>query len=304
MRGFSLFAAVFAAFTLLSPTKALAKDIELPEAVYEPDGKWRLGSSEKLCWLRRDFSRGDDTVTFVIQLADPGADPQWGLFGENVGGILRPITAGFTPGLGTQRKIELAHASLGSLPGVVFAGPVFPTPRFTGSNRAAIKEHHAGEAERLNRVTHFVVSGATPGKIALHTHALGKAMAALKGCSSDKLVELGVDPARYETYTQRAVPYQTALWAKRIQDDYPLEALATFSSGSVPLRVIIAPNGRPTDCQALNEVAARVLREAACRNMLRYSRWTGARDENGKPAIGYYNITIQYAGAASQLSPQ
>ena len=283
----------------VSSSAVVARADSTPEAVegalvYEPQALWSQSSAGEGCSVRRDFARADQRMTFVMQRMDHEADIQFGLFGDGIARQRGTLHAGFMPSAGLGRFKRIADASIGEMPGLVFSGQPFPTPA-TGNDESGDRPRSSSAlADAVGDTEFFVADGVAVRPLALHTYAIDKALQALDDCLSEKLAALGVPQAVLDRTETSARPVDIDQWAAEIQKNYPAEALRSRYDGPVPVRLVIDPQGRPTHCHVLNQMTAKVLREAACSALLQYGRFEPARDAEGEPLPGLLRTSIQY----------
>lgn len=94
---------------------------------------------------------------------------------------------------------------------------------------------------------------------------------------------------------QPAKPEGGGIWARRIAENYPSRAIREGLSGAVGVSIAVGINGRATDCSISSTSGAAVLDEAACKGMLRYSRFTPATGNDGRPIEGSFSTTVNYS---------
>lgn len=93
---------------------------------------------------------------------------------------------------------------------------------------------------------------------------------------------------------RRAMAKGQANWARRIQDNYPSDALRAEKEGRVGVRVTIGPDGRVTACSVTSPSGTSSLDAAACDGMTRYARFDPALDDAGHPTTGTFATAIVY----------
>lgn len=101
-------------------------------------------------------------------------------------------------------------------------------------------------------------------------------------------------PEEGQGLSRVAEPINIDRWLKHIQENYPSHRYQTDVTGPVGLRVLVAPNGRAVYCEVTKSSGRSVPDKAACRGMLRYSRFNPALDTEGKATIGTYETQISY----------
>ncbi len=65
-------------------------------------------------------------------------------------------------------------------------------------------------------------------------------------------------------------------------DDYPQEAIRNEEQGTVQFRIIIAPDGRVSDCTVVSSSGSAALDRASCAIVSERARFEPARDANGQ----------------------
>lgn len=84
-------------------------------------------------------------------------------------------------------------------------------------------------------------------------------------------------------------------WARRIQLNYPAEALRLGLQGTVGIRVEINEFGRVWQCLVTSSSGHPILDQAACGAMVRYARFNPALDAEGNPTNGAHSRRIIYS---------
>lgn len=89
--------------------------------------------------------------------------------------------------------------------------------------------------------------------------------------------------------------------------DYPSEAFGQGTSGTVGFRVIVARDGKVSNCQVISGSGSQALDEATCRLVSFRARFTPARDGRGNPVEGAYSNRVRWVlppGSAPRRNPQ
>jgi TonB family protein len=76
--------------------------------------------------------------------------------------------------------------------------------------------------------------------------------------------------------------------------DYPASALAAQQEGTTSFRLIIGPDGKPTECIITQSSGVAALDGATCSNAQRRARFTPALDSVGNPTIGSYSNRVTW----------
>lgn len=101
-------------------------------------------------------------------------------------------------------------------------------------------------------------------------------------------------PVEGQSLSRQPKPKKMERWAARIQENVPTALSLPARNVTVGLRVLIAPNGRSVYCDIIQSSGWPILDDAACRGMLRYSRFDPALDTTGQPTTGIYETHIRY----------
>lgn len=83
-------------------------------------------------------------------------------------------------------------------------------------------------------------------------------------------------------------------WVRDIWAGYPSKAKRDMLEGSVDVSVVVSPEGRASECKVTQSSGHSILDEAACKGMLRHSRFTPALDAKGIPTTGSFSTRISY----------
>jgi protein TonB len=71
-------------------------------------------------------------------------------------------------------------------------------------------------------------------------------------------------------------------------DDYPSSAVRNEETGSLRAKLMIAANGRVSDCSIVKSSGSQALDSATCKILRSRARFTPALDSNGLPTAGSY----------------
>ncbi len=256
--------------------------------LFLPTSKWRLSRKGEGCTIRRDFAHEDGRVaTLTWQRVHPASTVQVGLFGDGITRTRDILKTQFVPASGYGEHGFVAGASLGEKTGVAFATRLFAETRKVKGLENQNEALRQLEAE----ATHYVVTGASRKPVALATGPVTAALSALDKCAKDELEAMGVS----DNLQSGAQPFEQVKWAKKLQQNYPAEALRANWSGPVPVRLVINEKGRVEVCQTLHQIAAASLRKAACDGMIEHARFKPARDSGGNPTKDIYITRVIYS---------
>ena len=90
------------------------------------------------------------------------------------------------------------------------------------------------------------------------------------------------------------IPIKRNIWLARIAKNYPSQAVKQRLQGRVALTVKVNAQGRAIDCTINTSSGHKILDDAACTGMKRYSRFNPALDINGNPVPGVWSEAINY----------
>jgi len=131
--------------------------------------------------------------------------------------------------------------------------------------------------------THLTIAFALAGMAAMHSSA-----------SAQEEREAPPVPAG-ESKARSATTNAESEWARRIQLNYPAEALRLGLQGTVGVRVEINELGRVWQCLVTSSSGHPILDQAACGGMVRYARFNPALDAEGNPTNGAHSRRIIYS---------
>lgn len=83
-------------------------------------------------------------------------------------------------------------------------------------------------------------------------------------------------------------------WILKVLRDFPQEAKEKGISGSVGMNLDVDARGRVTACRVSSSSGHKILDDAACVAMERYSRFEPARSSSGDKVPGKYSTRITY----------
>lgn len=71
-------------------------------------------------------------------------------------------------------------------------------------------------------------------------------------------------------------------------NDYPKDLMSRNAQGTVIYRAIVAPDGKPEQCTVIAGTGDKGFEKIPCANVMRRTRFTPARDQQGTPIYGVY----------------
>ncbi|MBU2341029.1 MAG: energy transducer TonB [Alphaproteobacteria bacterium] len=90
------------------------------------------------------------------------------------------------------------------------------------------------------------------------------------------------------------VPRDIETWAMKIQEDYPVSALADSEEGTVAMELKIDEAGSVLSCEVTKSSRSFALDDAACRGMIEYAQYDPAVDSEGNPQAATTVQAIRY----------
>ena len=289
---YCLFLSLFLAGLWAGPAQAAEPDGDRP--LYAPQSDWRLSPAGAGCTLSRDFARGEEKVRLTLQRMHPGAPIQFGLFGATIKRERSTIEAGFLPAQAMGGFDRVVSAAIGGAEGLVFVGDAFPELGLDledGPPPATLKARYSALAERVER---FRVRGASKQDFDLATGAMLGPLERLDACLVAELAELGLTEEVRAATVSAAFPKDMSAWAGEIMKRYPRDAARLGRRGMVTARLIVSEEGRATHCDVLDQLTAKMLRDAACNALIEHARFLPARDAQDRPLVGVYIARIDY----------
>jgi TonB family protein len=77
-------------------------------------------------------------------------------------------------------------------------------------------------------------------------------------------------------------------------DDYPQKAFDREWKGAAQFEVVVAPDGKPTDCHITKSSGYAILDKETCFIAMKRARFTPARGPEGSPAYGIYRSLVAW----------
>lgn len=267
------------------------------DAVLEPKDKWVLNYANDSCRLARTFGEGDEQVVLILDQFQPADRVDVSLVGKKFArarAIKVPAATSFGPGLGAGKFSD-------ALIGVI------------GADRAPILM--MGARDLLNRPfvkgpdteTRFVFQ-TTPEQeaainelqirtgtqtLTLNTQSLGQPLAAMRKCLKDLVRDWGFDPEQQAALKQRAAPINTPTEWVRTMKAMP-RAVLEGQSAVIRFRLMVDPQGKPTQCFIQNATLAAEIAKTTCDILLKGARFSPALDSEGKAIASYYINSMRW----------
>ena len=264
---------------------AAQDDVSFKAVEYAAQSDWRFERTPESCGAFRFFGFGDRRLRLSFTRYHPGGPTDIVLVGDDIDWRHGEIRTGVMPSSVIVTPDRVSRASWRKMEGIGFTGE-FPPVSDEGDFEGLTGR------DWLDRVTHFFVADASDDPVALETGSLVRPLAWIDDCMTKRLERLGIDTMgeRGRSRDVEVVDFET--WQKRLTRRFPFAALARNYEGPVPLRITVGEDGSALHCQALHQLTARILRDAACELILEFAQYRPALDAEGEPMVGYTFFTL------------
>lgn len=278
----------------------------------EPASGWELREYDDKCRMIRTFGSGENETTLWIDKGGPGPGLNLTLIGRPVrspyGAYIR---VGFAPGQPVDRNFITATSSKGR-PVLALFGvqPVSllaekaddEAPAATQGEesvdlaQAAAAEYASEDTlkKRYAAITALELSGAVIDPLALELDRVLPMAEELFTCAAELTKRLSHNPAAEGGMAKGVRTVDEAVWAQKIQENYPVHLLQAEQQGTVAVRLTVSKDGRATFCEVTGFSGPASFNETACLQLLRHARFDPARDASGAPVASFYSTRITY----------
>ncbi len=278
----------------------------------EPTSGWELREYDDKCRMIRDFGTGENALTLWIDKGGPGPGLNLTLIGRPVrspyGAYVR---VGFAPGPPVDRNFITASSSKGRpVLGLFGVQPVSllaePAPENTAAAtqdeesvdllQAAAAEYAAEDIlkKRYAAITALELSGAVIDPITLELDRVLPMADDLFKCAAALSRRLSRDPAAEGGLAKGVRTVDEAIWARKIQENYPRHLWQSEQQGTVAVRLTVNKEGRATFCEVTGFSGPASFNETACLELLRHAQFSPAMDAAGNPVASFYSTRITY----------
>ncbi len=294
------FLALYVAISSAVP--ALANEDRFPNAVaareganvLEPVSPWNIDYGENRCRLTRVYGATGDRHLLYFEQAAPS--PSFGMTfaGSRVGRFLnaRRIYIGMERDEEMQMRDRMRRGDIANVgPAVILTNYSIGRsgPESAQRGRLAFAGIDLAEAATADRIV--VRRG---GRVlSFETGNMRAPFEALNTCTAKMLSDWGLNPEKHQAYVPPRWTNETQI-ARRLQSQYPSDALRSGEQGIFRLRVIVEVDGSVSDCHLEESTQTDRLESPACREMSR-AQFEPARDAQGNPMRSFYGTTITYA---------
>ncbi len=123
--------------------------------------------------------------------------------------------------------------------------------------------------------------------------SMGEPMTAMRTCTEELMTHWGIDVVAHRTLQRLPVPIGNhGNWIVGYQ--YPTELLRRGMEGRVDFRLIIGPDGKPTDCKTHKSIRPAGFNEVVCQLLTRRARFEPAVDAKGEPIASYWHNSVRF----------
>jgi TonB family protein len=302
-------AVALATIPALLAAPAHAKPIRL-----EPSSDWQLREYDDKCRMIRTFGKGEDETTLWIDKGGPGPTVNLTLIGRPVrspyGAYIR---VAFAPGDPVDRNFITATSSKGRpVLGLFGVEPVSQMAEQAEVAAPAPAEDKGEESvdlvaatpaqfasvetlqKRYAAITALELSGAVIDPITLELDDVFPMADQLLTCTTQLSKRLSRNPAEEGGLAKPATTVDEAMWAMKIQENYPAHLLRAEQQGTVAVRLTVDKQGRASFCEVTGYSGPVSFNETACLQLLRHARFDPARDASGAPVASFYATRITY----------
>jgi TonB family protein len=259
----------------------------------EPTSPWNIDYAEDSCALKREFGPPASRALLELRQFEPGASFSVLVAMDGRDFHLRPPRVRFLPEPKPRTIDGAIHFEDGrGVKAVKWYDSLAPDEPAPTADDAKPKD--ADPRVREGAVSAIEVGGIFGSTVVLATGEMHKPMEAMRACLDELLTHWGIDAAAHRTLSRRASPDGQASWALELQDSYPRAMLLQEKSAEVRVRMMVGPDGKPTECHIQIKSQDPSFETTACREMMKAARFKPALDAAGNPIASYYITRIIY----------
>lgn len=256
------------------PVQALAQGQD--RQPLQPSSKWVVDYADSECRLSRTFGIGENAVT--LRLARGGSLTSYDVV------LAGPALPKLSSEISVTMALEPAGAEVKSSGySMMVPGQSFRFVRWYDADPAIFDQWSNAQVVK--------VSMGDRTKVRLNVLDGKKALAALAACHDDLLQGWKVDVAGLRALTSLPEPSgDSAKWVNSA--DYPAGAIQDGIDGTVRTQLMVAPNGRATDCKVIGSSRNLSLDSLTCEILLRRARFKPAIRKDGTAVSAPYFRTV------------
>lgn len=294
-----------ASLTIVSASPAwAAKETSADPLTLDPSSNWNVDYAADKCRLARAFGTGKDQVVFFLERYAPTDR----FFLLVAGAPLTKFDASraqlrFGPG-GDVTEYPPSDGKLKDMPALMTTMALYhmepddepgtATPATPGQPKVETDLFAQKiSPEMADKITWFeaVSKGQRPLRLALGS--MGKPIGALQSCTQELVGHWGIDVEAHRTLLRPASPRgDPSRWMT--SSDYPSDLMKRGAQGIVHFRLLIGPDGKPTDCFIQESTRPKGFDDAVCAVMIRRARFDPALDKTGNPIKSYWRSSVRF----------
>jgi hypothetical protein len=295
---------VVATAAMLSMAGSAAGAPKAP-TVLSPTSKWNLHYADNSCQLMRTFGDPARPVQLLLERTDPQSSLSLLVFG---GPLRSSMDAGeakafFSPfdshvhGSGTiaqtvdAKETALFWNRINFHPGYKPDKDAWKKGR-TSRDLSLDASLKALETQTAARVTSLVLIEPGGRRTQLQTGPIDRALAMMRECAREQLINWGVDPAVEDSIVLPAwskAPMHQLFRAK----DYPPTAWEKGEQSTITARLNVGANGSVTRCTSLTRFRNEEFGKVVCAS-LNKARFLPAEVADGTKVPSYYIATVRF----------
>ena len=287
--------ALMAIPAMFCSTCAFARDL----LVLEPSSAWQMDYGEDNCTLVRSFGEDDDATIFAITMFAPQDVPTLRIMSKKRTRDVDSFFVQFSPDTGTQEISNPLRATFGDdLYGVIFRYTFLPDSELKlgnqiGEDEELITWNRDQQFAREREIDGFRIERIFPDDLHLELGSMNRPMDAMRECLDELIEHWGLDAEVQRNLSKLPTPIENpGDWIR--PGDYPRGLLQRGYQGIVDFRLIVGPDGEPTDCVIQLATNPDEFAEVSCRQLMRRARFEPARDAFGNAVTSYYRNTVRF----------
>lgn len=261
-----------------------------------PSSPWNLDFGENKCRLQRVFEHEGRRHAVIIEQSAPDSSFSLVLAGP----ALTRLKGIDELALGLNSDIPLVvnrRILPGTLPdyGSAFVLSSVSLTRFKPGPSGAGPQPHSAEidvsaAAMVNRIVLANAKGKQA--VSYETGNMRDVFAALNVCTSDFLVQWGLDPEQHRAYRRPHLANGLEL-TRYLQRTYPDRALEKGEGGVFGFRLIVEADGSISSCHVEANSAVTEL-DPRCADIVKIAQMEPALDAEGKPMRSFYVTKLTF----------
>lgn len=264
--------------------------------ILTPASPWNMDYAQDSCRLARMFKLGDERVFFYMERFAPSSSQFVVIAGKALSRLDgREVTLRFAP-VGPQSDTLVYWGKHGEFAPALIAPWVrlFEKQSDEEAGRTGQAAPSAGVRPEIEKAVDAleVLAGKRP-LLRLELGSMGGAFEAMRKCTDELVTHWGLDAEAQRNLSRPPVPKgNPGHWVSHA--DYPSEALRKGVQGVVPFRLIVGPDGVPSDCHLQRPTEPAEFNATVCRILLKRARFEPALDAAGKPIKSCWSSTFNF----------